>query len=78
MASSTGERHDPETLALLRRVLDEAWEALGPEERKQALKSEIASRILKLANGGVRDPTKLRSGIIADVTGDGRKGTFWP
>jgi hypothetical protein len=77
MASADGEQHDPETLALLRRVLDEVWETLAPEQRERTLKSEVALRILKLSNCGVRDPAKLRLAAMADVTVDGGKGAFW-
>jgi hypothetical protein len=72
MPSADGERFDPETLALLRRVLEEAWQAFAPEQRERTLKSEVALRILNLANRGVCDPAKLRLAAATDVTGDVR------
>jgi hypothetical protein len=67
MASADQERLDPETLALLRRVLEEAWEALAPEKREQSLKSEVASRLLRFANCGVRDPANLRMAAMTET-----------
>ena len=41
--------YDPETLILLRMVLDEAWEALPDGSKSEAVKSEMAQHILKQA-----------------------------
>jgi hypothetical protein len=46
--------YDPETLVLLRKAFDDAWEALPDGSKSQTLKSEIANRILKQAADGVR------------------------
>ena len=53
--------YDPETLVLLRQVLDEAWAALPDHFKSQTLKSELAQHILKQAANGVRDPVRLRA-----------------
>lgn len=53
--------YDPETLIILRKVLDEAWAVLPDGLRSHTVKSEMAQRILKHAAGGVRDPVKLRA-----------------
>jgi hypothetical protein len=44
---------------MLRRVLDDAWEALSPRQQTQANKSIMAQELLKLAADGERDPTRL-------------------
>jgi hypothetical protein len=56
----TGAAFDPETLDLLRCVLDEAWSLLRPDEQRQSAKSVLAERILKLAATGERDRRRLR------------------
>jgi hypothetical protein len=66
-----GERcYDPETLQTLRAVLDEAWPNLTSAQRSRSCKSEMAMRILNLAESGIRDPAKLRT---AAVSAAGRK-----
>ena len=57
--------YDPETLILLRTVLDEAWAALPDSSKSQTFKSEMAQHILKQAADGVRDPVKLRASAFA-------------
>jgi hypothetical protein len=56
--------YDSETVMLLRGVLDDAWERLTFEQRAQTQKSEVALRILQLAQRGERDPMRLRAGAI--------------
>ena len=51
--------HDPDTIGMLRRVLDNAWAALSPSQQTQANKAVIAQKLLKLAADGERDPTRL-------------------
>jgi hypothetical protein len=51
---------DFETLTLLRLTLDEAWASLTPEQQGRTLKSDMALRMLRLAQQGERDPAKLR------------------
>jgi hypothetical protein len=69
---------EPETLTLLRAVLDEAWDALTPEERAWTLKSDMALRILRLAQQGERDPAKLRIGAMIGVVNDSQKRPLAP
>jgi hypothetical protein len=52
---------DPETIKLLRTVLDEAWDALSPSRKQTVLKTELAERILASAALGERDPRRLRA-----------------
>ena len=56
--------YDPETLVLLRQILNEAWAALPDHFKSQTLKSEVAQQILKQAANGVRDPVRLRASAI--------------
>ena len=56
--------HDSDTVTLLRDILEDAWEGLTFEQRTQTPKSEIALRILRLAQRGERDPMRLRAGAI--------------
>jgi hypothetical protein len=65
MKTVDGGAFDPETIDLLRSVLDEAWESLRPEEQAQASRSLIAERILELAATGERDPVRLRTRAVA-------------
>ena len=54
-----GGAFDPETIALLRAVLDEAWDSLNAQEQAQSSKSLLAERILHLAATGERDPSSI-------------------
>jgi hypothetical protein len=56
---------DPETVAMLRDVLDDAWSRL-PAGQTNVTRSLLAERILKAARNGERDPVRLRTGAIAD------------
>jgi hypothetical protein len=57
--------YDPETLIILRQVLDEAWAALPDGSKSENLKSEMAQDILRQAADGVRDPVTLRASALA-------------
>lgn len=61
--------YDPETLLILRTVLDEAWAALPEGSKSEAVKSEMAQHILKQAADGVRDPDRLRAAALASAPG---------
>lgn len=58
---------DPDTIELLRNVLDDAWGTLRADEQAHTTKSEVASRILRLAIGGERDPVRLRVAALTHV-----------
>ncbi len=53
--------YDPDTISLLRTVLDDAWLHLPTNRKSDVVKTEMAQRILKQAANGVRDPDKLRA-----------------
>ena len=59
--------YDPETLILLRKVLDEAWEDLPDGSKCETVKSEMAQHILKRAADGVRDPRRLGASALDGV-----------
>jgi hypothetical protein len=52
---------DPETLALLKAVFEEAYALLPPHKRTHEMRSALAVRILKCAANGERNPTRLRA-----------------
>ena len=55
---------DPETVALLREALDDAWAGLSPELRARMQKTALAERILKSAARGERDRKRLRDAAL--------------
>ena len=57
---------DPETVALLRETLDDAWDRLRPHQQATMLKTTLAVRILKSAAQGERDRKRLRDAALAD------------
>ena len=59
--------YDPETVQLLRTVLDEAWDALQPHHRDQISKSRMAEFVLRQAASGERHPSRLRFRAVADA-----------
>lgn len=58
---------DPETVAILRDTLDDAWGCLRPEQRAMTQKSALAERMLKSAARGERDRDRLRDAAL-DLT----------
>ena len=66
--------YDPETLIILRKVLDEAWALLPDGFKSDTVKSEMAQRILKHAASGLRDPVRLRACALVSAVGE-RKST---
>lgn len=58
---------DPETLAVLRSVFDDACLALPPGQHTPSMRSKLANRILKRASEGESDPVRLRAYALMDV-----------
>ena len=58
---------DAETIALMRMVLDEAWNRLPPKRQATMLKTSLAERILKSAAAGERNGERLREAALRDV-----------
>jgi hypothetical protein len=67
MQTAEGGAFDPETIELLRNILEETWGSLRPEEQAQSSRSLIAERILKMAATGERDPIRLRTRALTEV-----------
>ena len=67
MAEQIEANFDPDTLALLKRVLVEAEQSIPIEARTSALKVQIAFRILKAARAGERNPIRLRSAGLCGI-----------
>ena len=57
-------KFDPETVALLRETLDDAWACLSPELQATMQKTALAERILKSAARGERDRKRLRDAAL--------------
>lgn len=55
---------DPETVTVLREVLDEAWSGLPPEQQATMQRTALAERILKSAARGERDRERLRDAAL--------------
>ena len=59
---------DPETITLLAEVLDRAWDALSPDQKKAANRASMAEYILMLAAHGERNTTRLYDSALAHFT----------
>jgi hypothetical protein len=55
---------NPETITLMRRALDDAWDCLEPEAQATVLKTTLAIRILESARYGERDCERLRDAAL--------------
>ena len=58
---------DPETVALLKETLEDAWAALRPGQQATMQKTALAERILKSAADGERDRKRLRDAALMDI-----------
>ena len=64
MKTPEGVVYDPETIQVLKSVLEDAWTSLQPDQRETTSKTTLASRLLKAAADGERDPVRLRARAI--------------
>jgi hypothetical protein len=63
-----GAHFDPETIRIMRAVLDDAWARLRPNQQRELAKVHLAERILAAAANGERDPVRLLArALIAPV-----------
>jgi hypothetical protein len=67
MMAKAAPHFDAETIALMKMVLDEAWNRLPPKRQATMLKTSLAERILKLAAAGERNGERLREAALRDV-----------
>jgi hypothetical protein len=65
---AAGTSFEPETIELVRQVLEDTVAKLPIHLRTPRVKIELAQRILKAAAAGERDPIRLRAGALIAVT----------
>jgi hypothetical protein len=58
---------DPETLAFLKTVFEEACDLFPPHKRTHEMRSAIAVRILTCAAQGERNPARLRAYAVEEI-----------
>ena len=58
--------HSKDTVEFLRRILDEAWASLTPQQQMSTTRSGMAAALLAAAASGERDPAKLRKIAIGN------------
>lgn len=58
--------YDPQTVAVLRQTLEDAWASLPPEQRVLMTRAMLAERILRSAAQGERDPTRLLEAAMTE------------
>jgi len=63
--STTNACYDPETIQVMKTVLEESWASLLPDQQRNFVKSDLAQRILAAAALGERDPIRLREQALA-------------
>jgi hypothetical protein len=56
---------DPETLAILEGVFDEAWVSIQAQRNGNITRAALAERILNLAVKGERNPARLVDGALS-------------
>lgn len=66
MSTANGQ-FNPETLAVLRAIFDEACRSLPPHRRSEEFRSELAVRILKFARRGRLDSSELRTYALMEA-----------
>jgi hypothetical protein len=59
---------DPETVNLLKRTLEDAWNCLPPEQQAATVKATLAERILKSAAEGERNRGRLLEIALRDLS----------
>jgi hypothetical protein len=67
MHQTIGAAYQPELIALMRSVLDDAMLTVPEPKRTSAMKAEIASHILSCAAKGQRDPSELKMAALLAV-----------
>lgn len=67
MAGKASMSFDPETVALLRETLEDAWACLPAEQQATMQKTALAERMLKFAAQGERNRQRLRDAALDAV-----------
>ena len=65
---------DPEKLAILVRVFDEACATLQPWQKDNMTRTAVAKIVLTLASGGELDHTRLLDGVLGQYRRTYKKG----
>jgi hypothetical protein len=66
MQTAKGHVYQPEDIALMKTVLDEAATILPVARRTSSMKVKLATRILASAASGERDPIQLRIAALLE------------
>ena len=66
MARKTPVSFDPETIIVLKEILDEAWARLRPAQQAATLKATLAERIFRSATQGEVDREHLIAAALED------------
>ena len=64
---------DPEALAVLEGVFDEAWVSIQAQRNGNITRAALAERILKLAVKGERNPARLLDGALSGSKTDAER-----
>ena len=64
---------DPETLAILEGVFEEAWVSIQAQRNGNITRATLAERILKLAVKGERNPARLLDGALSGSKTDAER-----
>jgi shikimate kinase len=64
---------DPETLAILEGVFEEAWVSIQAQRNGNITRAALAERILKLAVKGERNPARLLDGALSGSKTDAER-----
>lgn len=65
MNANLGRVYDPETVELLKTILEDAWACVRPEQQRGVSKTLLAERLLSAAARGERDPARLRARALS-------------
>ena len=77
MKNTEGMRFDPETIEVLKTVLEDTWASLTPHQQGVLLKTQLAERILAAAAAGERDPGRLRARAMVAPAGSRMSSPPW-
>jgi hypothetical protein len=60
---------DPETIGVLKTVLEDSWASLIRHQQRVLLKTQLAERVLAASAEGERDPGRLRARAMVPPAG---------
>jgi hypothetical protein len=74
MLSQAQGAFDPETLTILKAVYDEVCALVPESQHTPETRTQLAARIINLATKGERDPVRLRTYALMEVTPHAKAG----